>query len=748
MRFEFSHLLLSDVDLAFRSENVTLANLIFEGCAFDMTNGGEKDAIVSVDVDVCASSHSDSVVRLHHVDFRDNILAENNAIRVPSTPSCANLELIDFGFEDNTCTGPCIVFPVTQSSQLRDIRVQNISSSGETADATTVFWGPPGSKIETTWLTAANNTIQIFRIEDGTLVLKDSKLTNNSARVGSPVYLTKSKAQFRNVSFTGNDLSHSAGSIMSDNSTIRIDNCTFSNGTVAEFGGFIDAEENSLVTIRESIFNRGRAKEGGCLRAHLSELTLLDVTLRECHSVIDGAAMFLSNVTADITNTVMESNRALDDGGCLHLHFSDVRGKGWRATNNSAGDHGGVIRSDLSTTIHLTNSVFLHNWADRGGVMSQELNSVVSFTSVSFVNNSAVTEGGAFYVAESTTILNDCASDDSRAEDGGFLFARTNATVNITASIMRHGTARRGGCLLALDGSVSVQNSALEDCVSNEDGGAMHLRNIAAHISNSRFLSNRAEDSGGAVFADEKTHLDGGEWRIEDNSAGGDGGGVWLKHSTIQVKDSLFRNNFAVHGGAVHQSSSSNGTFFNATMVKNTCSGRGGAFFTVDSSKLSISASTFRGGSAEEYGGFLAAISKSSVDLEHTIMAKGHATNGGAVFLSDSLFEGDHLNITECVADSTGGALFFESMNITMLTVGLDHSIVQNNRARLGGKGRGPTPVSHAFNVCLRRPVHDKQQWTPVCRWPLRLLFRYFNEHEFREQQRRICGRRHLYEQL
>ena len=270
-------------------------------------------------------------------------------------------------------------------------------------------------------------------------------------------------------------------------------------------------------------------------------------------------------------------------------------------------------------------------------------------------------------------------------------------TVNITASIMRNGTATRGGCLLALDGSVRVANSTMENCTSKEDGGAMHLRFIGAHISNSSFLSNSAEDSGGAIFADENTILESREWCVENNSAGDDGGGVLLKQSTIQVNDSLFRNNFALHGGAVHQSSSSNGTFFYATMINNTCSRNGGAFFTVDSSRLNISNSTFRGGSAEDDGGFIAAISNSSVDLEHTNMTNGNATNGGAVFLSDSLFKGDHLSVTECSANSTGGGFSFESVNAAMLTVQLDHSIVQDNTARLGGED--PQPVSDAFDM-------------------------------------------------
>ena len=687
---------MSDVDVAFSSTGVLFANLIFEGCDFAAANSNE-DAIVRVVVDDCASTRPDDQLRLHHVDFRYNTLDENNAIRVPLS-SCLSLELFDLGFENNNCSGPCIVFPSNQSSRLRDIRVLNITSSGEAVDTSAVFWGPPGSKINVTRLTAANNTIQIFSIEDGTLVLNHSKLTNNSATVGSPVHLrTKSNGTFENVSFAGNGATHSAGSLMSDDSAIRITNCAFEDGNSAEFGGFVDAEEHSNVTIRDSIFSRGQAKNGGCLRVHLSNLTLHNVMLRECHSVVDGAAMHLSNVTANITTATLDSNRAGDDGGCLYAEFSNVTGDDWAVKNNSAGDHAGGLRVRLRTYFSLANSVFVDNEADRGGAVSQELASVVNFTHVSFSGNVAATEGGAFYITSSTTILSSCTFNDSRADDGGILFARKMTTVNISSSIMRNGTARRGGCLLALDGSVRVANSTMENCTSKEDGGAMHLRNITAHISNSSFLSNSAEDSGGAVFADEKTHLEGGEWIVEDNSAGGDGGGVLLKQSTIQVKDSLFRNNSALHGGAVHQSSSSNGTFLNATMINNTCSRNGGAFFTVDSSRLNISNSKFRGGSAEDDGGFVAAISKSSVDLEHTNMTNGNATNGGAVFLSDSLFKGDHLNVTECSASSTGGGFSFESVNAAMLTVQLNHSIVQNNTARLGGED--PQPVSDAFDM-------------------------------------------------
>ena len=526
--------------------------------------------------------------------------------------------------------------------------------------------------------------------DGGNLTVEDAVFQDNAAggAGGAVSARTISRGCFTRATFENNSASENAGSLYAHGSAIELKGCAFDQGKAEEHGGFIAVRDNATVSIRHTTFESASAKDGGCLHAHLSHFILENVTLEECVSVVDGGMLRLSNASAEITNTTMVSNRAGDDGGCLYAEFSNVTGDGWIVDSNFADDHAGALRIRLETQFSLTNSVFRHNKADRGGAVSLELRSNASFSNVTFINSSAVTEGGAFYVTASETNLDSCTFQNSRAGDGGFLFIKRDANVTIGSSTLKNGTGGSGACLQAVRGRLSVHHSEMHHCISSEDGGAMRLSNVTADISHSSFFQNRAKLDGAAIYA-EDVSLTGIALRIDDNVAA-EGGGILLLRSTFVIENTVFTNNTARSGGggAMCVRSAPEGKFNTVTFMHNNCSDQGGAVL-VEDSQLHITHSFFSDGEAQKAGGFLSAVSNSTVSVEQSRMSRGCAEKGGAVAVLDSSFEGRHLDISRCTAKSNGGAFAFESeKDPRNSTATFEDCTITDNSARFGGRIR------------------------------------------------------------
>ena len=162
MRFEFYHLLSSDIALVFRSTGVFFANLMFEGCSF---KSGSSASIV--EVKNCSTRRIRDTIQFHHVGFRKNTLIKGTGLAMQS-PSCFELELIDFVFENNTCDGRCGVI-LSRRNRLRDIVIRNNKPSGTGTTETTAFYVSSGSETSVDGINSTRNRCPSINVEGGSL---------------------------------------------------------------------------------------------------------------------------------------------------------------------------------------------------------------------------------------------------------------------------------------------------------------------------------------------------------------------------------------------------------------------------------------------------------------------------------------------------------------------------------------------------------------------------------------------------
>jgi predicted outer membrane repeat protein len=308
--------------------------------------------------------------------------------------------------------------------------------------------------------------------------------------------------------------------------------------------------------------------------------------------------------------------------------------------------------------------------------------------------SAAATEGGGMYISSSSPKVQNCTFDLNSAAYGGGLYAHASSASLVDCGIWSNTADGGGGggvyaedspivltrCTLAQNGKESgpysvhqsgpggamyvlSSSATITDCTfrGNEtigEGGGIIVVNSAPVITGCVFERNYAIDGGGAISSDSAITVK--ECRFEGNQVyryGGAvlGGGVFI--------GCTFTQNSAFLGGAVFNGKS----LINCTFVDNFAFGTpsdgpvvgyGGAV-EVYSGSTAIVNCVFKGNSASNGGGALAADAQSSPILTNcTFIGNTAAKNGGAVVaLNQSSPRFQSCTFTDNGAGGYGGAI-------------------------------------------------------------------------------------------
>lgn len=205
--------------------------------------------------------------------------------------------------------------------------------------------------------------------------------------------------------------------------------------------------------------------------------------------------------------------------------------------------------------------------------------------------------------------------------------------------IFKNGNSSDGGAIAISnsDGEVSIYGSSFIDNHADDSGGAIstYFATTALKVYNSSFINNHASD-GGAIYNSEKPLTVSGS-KFISNVAENHGGAIYSGYTT-NIVDSVFTGNAADYGGAIYQDLKKltvQGSKFNNNSA--TC---GGAIENGEygNGKLDIDSSLFTNNTAGETGG---AINNLRGKLSNSIFESNKAGEmGGAIHSfedSDSL---------------------------------------------------------------------------------------------------------------
>eukprot|EP00210_Caulerpa_lentillifera_P003967 g3786.t1 len=405
--------------------------------------------------------------------------------------------------------------------------------------------------------------------------------------------------------------------------------------------------------------------------------TLLNIVVEGCHSSssiieLDADCEGRSLERIRFRHVVIERNILTDEARilnsrapmCFYLELDDVR----IGHNLCTGDSCLFLSSrNALNNIHVIGNTRESNSSPDLSIFLAPEGSRIIATNITSRGN----QMKSFYLSNgrldiidsnfSNNTWNHASMTRSNGVNGGVLFS-INSTVSISHTIFEDNYAQIGGVICAPETSVSISRSNLTRNEA-EFGGSLYLRDSnSINISHCSFIDNKADAYGGVIYMEKQSKVF--FWSLE------------------------FHNNSAQYGGAIYVFTSSNGTIFNSNFTNNTASVDGGAINVQTNSFLELSNLVFSRNRASNGGAVF--VFDSITLMESITFISNNALCGGALFSSNSTtnvtnstFEANHVK-------EFGGAVYLKESNATF-----QNTIMHLNEAIEDCGGICAAEVSH-----------------------------------------------------
>lgn len=228
-----------------------------------------------------------------------------------------------------------------------------------------------------------------------------------------------------------------------------------------------------------------------------------------------------------------------------------------RITGNTSADTGGGYVNGADLRI-VDSEVSNNTSANNGGGIYQLPYRSLTVTRSTFTNNVTGSSGGAIHNWLGTADVSDTVFRENRAEAGGVVFQSNGGALTLTRTV-------------------------LEDNVSTWRGGALYIQDGSFLVNDTSIERNHAEVLGGGIYfasSDPDDVVELRNTRIEDNSAGEDGGGIYCNGGFMNLYESSITNNTSVgDGGGVFIRTCRSMALQNTTVSGNVAGGLGGGIY-------------------------------------------------------------------------------------------------------------------------------------------------------------------------
>jgi Right handed beta helix region len=193
-----------------------------------------------------------------------------------------------------------------------------------------------------------------------------------------------------------------------------------------------------------------------------------------------------------------------------------------------------------------------------------------------FMNNSTAGNGGAILLDGPPATIDGCSFEMNSAEGSGGAMDLYGPDVQVMNSTFTGNTAPNGsgGAVRLLNGA-SISSSELTGNLAMR-GGAI-LIDTDSTIHDCQINNNSATGDGGGVWTNQAMVITNSSF--SDNTSGGNGGGAWLGGMSSEIRDTTFSRNEAIGtGGGVHVNEH-NSTITRCDMDENQAGTEGGGIF-------------------------------------------------------------------------------------------------------------------------------------------------------------------------
>ena len=576
----------------------------------------------------------------------------------------------------------CSYFNNTQGSTIQEfeipqfIQVHNINTVG---GAIIVL----SSNVDVDNVMFEENSAQfgaaIFVGKTSNVTITNSQfLYNKASKTGYGVVFVDQDCslQVSNSTFSENMADY--GIISSYRSTVAIGNgSAFISNTVLSNGGAVIIY-NGYLHISDSMFSKNIGNSGGAVFISGGSCHIVGSTFRD-NTAANGGALYLtegsmnglgsvpegsfsisdsnfSNNTAEIGGGVIQSNggwvyiadSSYSDnmaqlGGVLCLSGGSTYIANSMYSNNIAGN-GGVIFK-FSGSLHVVDSTFVNNTARGAGGVLYSSGSLMIANSIFSGNKASL--GGIAHTFNSQMTIVDCFFEKTMTSLVGSVYAFVTS-INIsgkTTFVDNYGSLYCFNCNITFSGYTTFEKCMEStDRVLEEGGAITSLLSNVMFAGTSNLISNKGRN-GGAILAIESTISVSGDTIIANNTAKAEGGGLYLRQSTLELNRAqltcFFSHNNATLGGGIHTIGSTIVVNQPADLhLENNNADRGGGIYLTGSSNINL----------------LRYVNDDNIYAALTFTGN-HATTGGALLVDDDSNSG------ACTTGTSRAECFIQSLS-------------------------------------------------------------------------------------
>ena len=227
---------------------------------------------------------------------------------------------------------------------------------------------------------------------------------------------------------------------------------------------------------------------------------------------------------------VITGNEAEYGGGIYVKGGSVTVNKGVVIEENTANNGGGIFVAEGSVTVNKGGVIRMNEAKFGGGFYFQKGSSAMNSAVIEC--NKASRTGGGIYNGHADLVLNNSSVTMNTAEEAGAGIINYG-TMTLKSSEISHNTnAKDGGGIYNYDNaSMTVDNCEISgNSVSGKGGGILLEKDSQTRFTgDNRIGENYAERGGGIYIHKNRFELD--HMTIENNSAGGCGGGIYYDYS-------------------------------------------------------------------------------------------------------------------------------------------------------------------------------------------------------------------------
>jgi predicted outer membrane repeat protein len=518
-----------------------------------------------------------------------------------------------------------------------------------------------GIDVNNTKINSTTNTKNIFFSSD---VVLDAEKQNNFFTIEDNVSLTLSNLTFIN------GFSQNTGGAITNKGNLTIDFSSFSNNTVTkptnnDEGNWYDHPHDTPEDL-ENLSDKTKGLGGAIYSTNQLHILNSNFDTNIAGKACRGGAIFNSGEKIDINNTLFKLNIASDGGGAIYsengmlsIDYSTFELNSASTYASSSG--GGAIYAE-NTNIKIDSSIFMLNIASKsyGGAINNKDSSLTSNNNYFISNIADGGDGGAIYSLRNikTSINGNLFTLNNASADGGAIYHKASKSFNLEKSVFVNDSANRGGAIYFGDSEeINSANSAFINNSCNSEGGSLYNDNSNVNIISNEFSGSNGK-KGGAIYStnDINSSLNVKDSILRDNNAKLDGGSLYSSTNNMNIKNNYLINNSATNNGGGIYLIGNNNDIDNSTFAVNIAiKGNGGAIYNIGSN-LTNHNSNFEANYATEDGG--AIWSDKTPQLKQNNYEKNMAKYGAALFSKENKSDETSSNFSDNYA-SYGGDNYY-----------------------------------------------------------------------------------------